>query len=263
MSRSCSEPIRGSLALSSGFFSGGAGRRLSAGIGPFIALIALQACGTPAPPGHSNALWHIVDAGCNQGWAPVPSLQCSPAHGDAVLKDICGATHYLLIPTVRRIGVESPELLRDEEPEYFDDAWAARDRVIAASGRSDVRSDELGLAINSRWGRSQDQLHIHIDFVRPEARDAIRQWVREGASRPSLQLFGHTYRIVHTDTLQRPSPFQRAATVADTLSQREMNTIAVVGDGASGFYVLLGRADLAGLDSGHAEELLAPRHCGH
>jgi CDP-diacylglycerol pyrophosphatase len=249
--------------LSSGFFTGGAGHRLGARIGLFIALIGLQACGTSAPPGHSNVLWHLVDAGCNQGWAPVPSLQCNPAQGDAVLKDICGATHYLLIPTARRIGVESPELLRDEEPDYFDDAWAARDRVIAASGHSDVRSDELGLAINSRWGRSQDQLHIHIDFVRPEARDAIRQWVREGASRPSLELFGHAYRIVHTDTLQRPSPFQRAATAADTPQQREMNTIAVVGDGASGFYVLLGRADLAGRDRGHAEEVLVPRHCGH
>ena len=80
----------------------------------------------------------------------MPSLQCHPEHGDAVLKDRCGATHYLLIPTARRTGVESPELLRDDEPDYFGDAWAARDRVIAASGRSDVRTDELGLAINSR-----------------------------------------------------------------------------------------------------------------
>jgi CDP-diacylglycerol pyrophosphatase len=192
----------------------------------------------------------------------VPSLQCNRVLGEAVLKDRCGATHYLLIPTARRIGVESPELLRDDEPDYFADAWAARDRVIAASGRSDVRPDELGLAINSRWGRSQDQLHIHIDFVRPEVRDAIRQWAREGASRPSLELFGHSYRIVHVAALQRPTPFQRAAGADDTVQQRERNTIAMVGDGASGFYVLIGHADLAGLDRGHAEEILVPRRCG-
>jgi hypothetical protein len=41
-----------------------------------------------------------------------------------------------------------------------------------------------------------------------------------------------------------------------------MNTIAVVSDGASGFYVLFGRADLAHFDRGHAEELLVDRHCG-
>jgi CDP-diacylglycerol pyrophosphatase len=228
--------------------------------GLLAASIGLQACGTPTPPAHSDALWQVVNAGCNQGWAPVPSLQCYPARGDAVLKDICGATHYLLIPTARRVGVESPELLLDGEPDYFGDAWAARDRVIAASGRPQVRSDELGLAINSRWGRSQDQLHIHIDLVRPEVRDAIWQWLREGASRPDIELFGHAYRIVHAATLQRPSPFQTAA-AGETTRQREMNTIAVVGDGASGFYVLLGHVDPARLDRGHAEEILVPRHC--
>ena len=192
----------------------------------------------------------------------MPSLQCHPEHGDAVLKDRCGATHFLLMPMARRTGVESPELLRDDEPDYFGDAWAARDRVIAASGRSDVRVDELGLAINSRWGRSQDQLHIHIDFVRAEVRDAIAQWRRQGASAPSLSLFGHTYRIIHVAALREPSPFQRAAGAADTLQQREMNTIAVIGDSTSGFTVLFGRADPNGPDRGHAEEILVARRCG-
>jgi len=227
-----------------------------------IVAAVLQACATSSPTGHSNALWVLVDVGCNKGLNLVPSLQCDPAHADAVLKDRCGPTHYLLIPTARRTGVESPELLGDDEPDYFAYAWAARDHVISASGRSDVREDELGLAINSRWGRSQDQLHIHIDFIKPEVRDAIRQWRREGAAHPGIELLGHSYRIVHVDALQRPSPFQRAASADDTPAQREMNTIAVVSDGASGFYVLFGRADLAHLDRGHAEELLIDRHCG-
>jgi CDP-diacylglycerol pyrophosphatase len=246
-----------------GFLSGNSRHRLSACIGLLIAGLGLQGCGTPAAGGHSNALWHLVDIDCNRGLKLVPSLQCYPEHGDAVLKDRCGATRYLLIPLARRTGIESPELLRDEEPDYFADAWVARDHAIAASGRSDVRADELGLAINSRWGRSQDQLHIHIDFIRPEVRDAIGQWQREGAARQSIELLGHSYRIVHVEALQRPSPFQRVASEADTLSQREMNTIAAVGDGASGFYLLFGRADLAGLDRGHAEEILIARHCGN
>ncbi len=228
-----------------------------------FASVALQACGTSSAPGYSNTLWILVNAGCNQGWAPVPSLHCYREHGDAVLKDRCGATHYLLIPTARRTGVESGELLRDDEPDYFVDAWAARERVVAASGRSDVRADELGLAINSRWARSQGQLHIHIDFVRPEVRDAIGRWQRQGASSPTIELVGHSYRIVHVEALQRPSPFQRAASAADTLQQREMNTIAVVGDSVTGFYVLFGRADPMGQDRGHGEEILVPRHCSN
>ena len=254
--------FRGSAALSSRFFRRAAVRRLAAGIGLFIALATLQACGSAAPPGHSNALWIVVDAGCNQGWAPIPTLQCYPKRGDALLKDRCGETHYLLIPMARRIGVESPELLRDDEPDYFADAWAERERVIAASGRSTVSSDELGLAINSRWGRSQDQLHIHIDFVRPQVRDAIQQWLGEGAARPRIELFGHTYRIAHVAGFGRPTPFQQAATPGDSLQQRELNTIAAVGDGGSGLYVLFGRADPGGLDRGHGEEILIPRHCG-
>jgi CDP-diacylglycerol pyrophosphatase len=249
--------------LTLGLLRQGAHRRLSVCLGLLIAAAALQACATSAPPGHSNALWVVVDTGCNKGLNLLPSLQCDRARGEAILKDRCGATHYLLIPTERRAGIESPELLRDDEPDYFADAWAARDRVIAASGRSDVRIDEIGLAINSRWGRSQDQLHIHIDFVNPKVRDAIGQWRRQGASRSSIALFGHSYRIIHVESLQHPSPFQRTASAADTLSQREMNTIAVLSDGASGFYLLFGRVDLAALDRGHAEEILIPRHCGN
>jgi CDP-diacylglycerol pyrophosphatase len=226
-----------------------------------IASLALAACASSSN-GQSSALWILVDARCNQGWAPVPTLQCDPQRHEALLKDRCGATHFLLIPTARRAGVESPELLRDDEPDYFGDAWAARDRVVAASGRSDVPADGIGLAINSRWGRSQDQLHIHIDFVRPEVRQAIGQWVREGAARPTVELFGHTYRIVHVAVLQRPTPFQRVAAAADAPERRAMNTIGVVGDGHSGFFLLFGRADPARLDRGHAEEILVPRSCG-
>jgi CDP-diacylglycerol pyrophosphatase len=248
--------------LSRNYLVRGAHHRSGAWLGLLVASLALQACAAPTAPVHSNALWNVVNAGCNQGWAPVPTLQCYPARGDAVLKDICGATHYLLIPMARRIGIESPELLQDEEPDYFGDAWNARDRVIAASGREQVPSDELGLAINSRWGRTQDQLHIHIDFVRPEVRIAIRRWQREGAARPDIELFGHSYRIVHVASLRGPSPFQRAAGAEATLEQRGMNTIAAVGDGGSGFYLLLGHVDPAKLDRGHAEEILMPRQCG-
>jgi CDP-diacylglycerol pyrophosphatase len=228
----------------------------------FIASAVLGGCSSSSSCAPTDSvLWCLVDAGCNRGAAPGPSLQCNPMHQDAVLKDRCGATHYLLIPTRLRVGIENPELLRDDEPNYFADAWAARDRVIAASGRSDVGSDELGLAINSRRGRSQEQLHIHVDFVNPAVRDLLLQWLREGGSRPRIELLGHAYRIVHVATLQSPTPFQRAASADEAQARRDLNTIAVVGDGDSGFVVLFGRAGLLGPDRGHAEDILVPRHC--
>jgi CDP-diacylglycerol pyrophosphatase len=228
----------------------------------FAALLLLQGCASSLVPGQSSALWTLVDAHCNQGWMPMPLLQCIPDRGEVLMKDRCGPTRYLLIPTVRRTGVESAELLRDDEPNYFADAWAERGHVVEAAGRASAGTDELGLAINSRWGRSQDQLHIHIDFVQGPVREAIRQWAAEGAVRPTIEVFGHEYRIVHLAALDRPTVFQLAAAGEDSPQQRERNTIALVGDGSAGFYALFGHADLASLDRGHGEEILVPKRCG-
>ncbi len=226
-------------------------------LAPFL----LPGCMSTAVPGQSRALWILVNARCNQGWAPLPLIQCFPERGEALLRDQCGGTRFLLVALARRTGVESPELLRDDEPDYFADAWIERERVIAASDRRAAGSDELGLAINSRWGRSEDQLHIHIDFVRPDVRAAIKQWEREGDARAPIEIFGHAYRIVHQAGFGRPTPFQQAAATGDALAQRERQTIAAVGDGASGIYLLFGQADPGGPDRGHGEEILMPRSC--
>ena len=34
--------------------------------------------------------------------------------------------------------------------------------------------DDISLAVNSVYGRSQNQLHIHIDCVRSDVRNALR-----------------------------------------------------------------------------------------
>ena len=231
-------------------------------IGACVLLSPALLWGCAWPPPGGMALWHIVEAGCDGGRSHGPELKCDPRHRDAVLKDICGPTHFLLIPAARREGVESSELMRDEEPNYFADAWEARSEVIAASGRRDVGTDELGLAINSRWGRSQSQLHIHIDFVAPATRDALRQWSRQGGTAGAIELAGHRYRVGHLASLQSPTPFQRVVPADQLKWRRARLTIAVIGDGASGFYLLTDHADLLGSDRGHAEELLVPRQCG-
>ena len=86
-------------------------------------------CATRAEGPANLALWRIVDRGCN---GPGPraagaALQCEDQRGYAVLKDRCGATHFLLIPTTRRVGVEARALQSPTEPNYF--AWAWRERT--------------------------------------------------------------------------------------------------------------------------------------
>jgi CDP-diacylglycerol pyrophosphatase len=217
----------------------------------------------PAPGGpRGEALWRIVDGGCNHGAADIAGLHCVPARGYAVMKDRCGPTHYLLLPLARRTGIESPELLRADEPNYFQDAWDERGVVAAAAPGSGPSDDEIGLAVNSHLARGQSQLHIHIDRVRPEVRAALLAAGRTDPLPSTLELEGHAYRLLHVGHLD-PSPFRTvAAALGETGAGRGFESIAVIGDGGSGFYVLGGRADPLHLDFGHAEDLLIPRTCG-
>jgi CDP-diacylglycerol pyrophosphatase len=222
-------------------------------------VVGYQVGGTTAAS--TPVIWKIVDSGCNRGGPAGQGLTCRTGNVDAVLKDRCGATHFLLIPTVRRVGVESPELLRQDEPNYFADAWDARELVVRAGGRDSAASDEIGLAINSRWGRSQRQLHIHIDFVDPPVRQALHQWALAGAQAGDLKLAGHDYHVMHLASLQPPTPFVRLAP-ASAAALPDRLTIAVIGDGGTGFFLLSTYADVYKLNRGHAEELLVPKACG-
>ena len=122
--------------------------------------------------------------------------RAASAGGFAVLKDIRGATQFLLIPTQQISGIESRALLAPSATNYFAEAWQARRLVEKALGHAMPR-DTLSLAINSELARSQNQLHIHIDCVRADIRDELRRERSEIGRRwkplPVL-LAGHRYR---------------------------------------------------------------------
>ena len=127
-------------------------------------------------------LWFIVHDECVsdqlQNQDPKPCVQVNLRDGIekgfAILKDIRGATQVLLIPTARVPGIESPMILAPDAPNYFADAWEARTYIDEALHRTLPR-DDFGLAINSAANRSQDQLHIHVDCIRPDVHEALRE----------------------------------------------------------------------------------------
>ena len=125
-----------------------------------------------------NALWRIVHDRCvvdqTQHGVPAPCAEVSLAGGWVVLKDRRGIAQFLLIPTARVTGIEDRAVLGPDAPNYFSAAWAARGRVEADLPHP-VPRDALSLAINSPYGRSQNQLHIHIDCLRPDVRAALRK----------------------------------------------------------------------------------------
>ena len=124
-----------------------------------------------------NALRQIVQDQCLAHWLqrhdPAPCERVDLAgppeesRGDALLADRKRGAHFLLIPLRSIAGIESPELLQPGAPNHFAAAWQSRDRLAAVVGHSVPRSD-VGLAVNPMHARTQDQLHIHIECLRPD-----------------------------------------------------------------------------------------------
>ncbi|MGP0061690.1 MAG: CDP-diacylglycerol diphosphatase [Beijerinckiaceae bacterium] len=224
-----------------------------------------------------NALWTIVHDQCvpdqesHQDPAPCEAvtLDGGMPQGYAILKDRVGATQFLLIPTRRISGMESPELLASNLPNYWQAAWQAR-RYVEARAKSALAWDMIGLAVNSALGRSQDQLHIHIDCVRPDVRAALAEHMSEIGrtwAELSFDLRGRHYFALRLEAaaLATQDPFKLmasglAASSDQVTSDLARETLVVVGaklaDDEMGFVLLADRADPDKGDFGHGEDLL-------
>jgi len=195
---------------------------------------------------------------------PAPCAFVDMAQGYALVKDIQGATQYLLIPTARVTGIESPSLLRPSSPNYWQDAWSARGLFETHVGHAVPRED-LALTVNSVAGRTQNQLHIHIDCVKPQVKAVLAAHLgRIGPRWSSLTLgpANHHYRArwIAGESLGEHDPFKMLAR-SDPAARAAMDeeTLAVVGatrpGGAPGFIVLADRGDGTWRHRAAAEEL--------
>jgi CDP-diacylglycerol pyrophosphatase len=215
-----------------------------------------------------DALWKLVHGQCVPDQLrhhdPAPctrvSLHRGVARGYVVLKDRNGATQFLLIPTARVTGIESPALLAPHAPNYWAPAWEARRFVFARAQRGFPR-DAISLAINSTQGRSQNQLHIHVDCVRPDVRDFFAAHVGEVPPQFTdwtVHFDGHRYWAMRLDAADL-----RGVDLFDLLvrgipgAHADMGdwTLVVVGLEPAGFVVLAGHVDPATGDRGSGEEL--------
>jgi CDP-diacylglycerol pyrophosphatase len=236
----------------------------------FVSALVIAATGVTVPRASAdpNALWTIVHDQCvpdqqtNADPAPCSrvDLGAGEQRGYAVLKDLVGATQFLLIPTEPIPGIESTALLEPDAPNYFAAAWDASSFVDARAG-VDIPRDWMSLAINSAVARSQNQLHIHIDCVRADIREAVSRRIADvgpdWAPFPE-PLSGHPYQAmsVQGDTLDATNPVQLLANRTDDMG---LETLVVLGtylrDGQPGFVLLASRADPATDYSGSGEEL--------
>ncbi|MGO4442156.1 CDP-diacylglycerol diphosphatase [Mycobacterium sp. 2YAF39] len=221
-----------------------------------------------------DVLWRIVNDQCvpheQASDDPAPCALVNQGSGVALLKDIDGPAQYLLIPTARISGIESPELLAPDATNYFAEAWQERSLVDDRLGRS-VPRDWMSLAINSEFARSQNQLHIHIDCLRADVHDAVLRHVADigptWASFPE-PLAGDPYSAmaVAGDDLGAANPFDLLAdglpgARADMARRTLVVVGAILGDGRPGFIVLAGLVDPATGDTGGGEAVQDHQVC--
>jgi CDP-diacylglycerol pyrophosphatase len=234
-----------------------------------VGVAPLTAARVDADP---NALWTIVHDQCvpdqQTNGDPAPcslvDLRTGERHGYVVLKDLVGATQFLVMPTDRITGIESPTLLEPDATDYFAAAWHAAGFVDARAG-VDIPRDWVSLAINSALARTQDQLHIHVDCIRADIRETLKRHIVDLGSNwaPFPEpLRGHPYlaMAVEGENLDATNSVQLLADrVTEARNDMGLETLAVVGtylaDGQPGFILLAGHADPATGDLGAGEEL--------
>ena len=93
--------------------------------------------------------------------------------GTAVLRAPGQPTHTVVMPTDSDSGIEASVLQGPRGAAYWRAALAARHYVSdALQGR--LPASAVGLEVNSVGGRSQDQLHIHLDCMRRSVVAALK-----------------------------------------------------------------------------------------
>jgi CDP-diacylglycerol pyrophosphatase len=203
-----------------------------------------------------GALRQVVQTQCVLGWKqrhnPAPCERVSlfdPNSSDvgyAVLQDPAGGAHYLMVPTQTMAGVESGELLDRDAPNYFAEAWHARDLLAKAIGRPVPRTD-IGLVVNTERTRAYDKFHIHIECLRQDAADELRaSSARITDIWAPLILGGTTFQAMRiaSDSLDGSNLYESLATLKPGVSQhlRDYTLVAVGAQFVSGpgFIILTG-----------------------
>ncbi|UTH75536.1 CDP-diacylglycerol diphosphatase [Chromobacterium sp. IIBBL 290-4] len=240
-------------------------RRLALG----AAVLGALAWGVPYyADADSDALWRIISQQCVPGQQqgnPSPCAEVDRAHDSAVLKSREGALQYLLLPLRKVEGIESPQLLLPDAPAYWRQAWQARRFLDQKRGQA-LPPQAVSLTINSRLGRSQNQLHIHISCVDPTVRQQIddvadslpRSW-RELPM--ELKKHGYWARRVDADAAGDPQgdPFRLLADelpdARDDMGSYGMALLPAKFADGDGFVLLATRANLLRGNRASAEEL--------
>lgn len=234
-----------------------------------LSILCVIGSGLSAAPQGRGLLWRAVQSCMLNHSITGASFPCEAVDvsagrdkGYAVLRAPLDDAHVVVTPTVRTIGIEADRLRGPEAPNYFQEAWLARHFATDALSRSPGR-DDYALAVNSRPGRSQDQLHIHVACVRHDVKETLARDLASIRAKTwtQVRLFPKAPMYwAHFEPVDDLADANVVDLVAHGLGVQAADmsdvTIAVVGAKPNGFFILARRRIPNHYDEPHAEALL-------
>ena len=210
---------------------------------------------------NSQQLWQIVSERCvpeqQHSGSSISCLQVNLAQRYTVFNDANGPLHTLLIPIDKITGIESPELLNSKAENYFQHGWDTR-YFLQQRAAFPIPERYLALAVNSRYGRTQNQLHLHLSCLKPEVYQAILQQAENiGYQWKKLDtpLSGRRYLAIRAAEATNPFIALAQYLQAEGDAMDNYGLARIVAD--KGEAILLAtRVQLMALTLGTAEELL-------
>jgi CDP-diacylglycerol pyrophosphatase len=212
------------------------------------------ACAVAPPP---NSLWSLAQC-CVRSLQSNRSCRYYSKTGEyIILKDNSRVKPdaYLIIPTTKVTGIDDPHIFALPVADFWAYGWRQAQIYLKKPAA------DTALAINSKYGRTQNQLHIHISCVRRDVAGALaenEQNIGDHPAKPFEIRLGpqkNVYRVVKVTSLVTTSPFALAAAMPGARSDMAEQSIAVIGSRTPGVLYVLDTYH-HGSNPGAAEELL-------
>lgn len=222
-----------------------------------LAAVLVAAC-VPAPSGgpRSDGLYRQMRS-CLADPGQGPACAATePGRGFVLIKDDDPEKPFawLLVPATDVTGIEDPRVFTAPVADFWTIGWDFAGALLPAP------PEGRGLAINSKAGRSQNLLHIHVSCVLPAVRDALAAADAgpEWSGGPVVAVGGQSFDVRTVARLD-PSPFlllrDRPGAAEDMAGQ----SLAVIGRAGGGFYLV---ADASRPGVAAETEALLDETCG-
>lgn len=210
-----------------------------------------------------NSLWSLAQC-CSRNLHSNSGCRAYDAADEyIILKDnsIAKPAAYLIIPSIRVTGIDDKQIFMPPVVDFWEYGWQQAQILVKKP------ADDIALAINSVYGRSQNQLHIHIACVLPAVARTLTAKAGSIGTNPTmpaqfpLGAAAHIYRVIKTmDLTGSESPFNLVAAMPGARADMADQSIAVIGSNIPGTYYVLD-TEARGTNHGAAEELL-DQTCG-